>query len=211
LIVGTGSVFRNEEASLNPADDAMRDQMKPPRVLAVSAIAVAILVSGVWSPASARPWRRTDRAAAQDYLLIEDQRAANDIVLIWWLAPPMLPEAAAVAGKILDQYFVLGVVHGHVAADGRMTFDATDAPPTAMGSDGQPMKLIAKADMSPGIVALTAGLQASLGQALGPMGNGIQWNTFSGQVRACSKGRASVSFAGETYTYDTPVPGCSAN
>jgi len=169
---------------------------------------VALSVSTVaMSPALARPWKPTGKALAQDYLMINDTRPGNEIVLLWWIAPPLLDENARVAAQLLDQYFLLGVVHGRVDAGGAIRFDTVE-PPKVAGSDGKPMKLVANDAMPPTVAGIMSALQTSLGQAIGAMGKGIQWTTFSGQAQACGKGTVSVSYAGETYTYDTPIPGC---
>jgi len=51
-------------------------------------------------------------------------------------------------------------------------------------------------------------LQAVLPKAFGPMGQGFRWFVFAGgAVHACEAG-LSVAYDGETYTYETPIPGC---
>ena len=65
--------------------------------------------------------------------------------------------------------------------------------------------------MPPAMVGVLATMQSTFARALGPFGQGVHWYAFdSGSVRACEKGGISVQFAGEKYTYDTPVPGCAA-
>ena len=52
-------------------------------------------------------------------------------------------------------------------------------------------------------------LQALARQSLGPLGTGVRWFAFEGSmIHSCTPGKLSVPFAGETYTYDTPIPGC---
>jgi hypothetical protein len=45
-------------------------------------------------------------------------------------------------------------------------------------------------------------------QTIGQMGQGMHFFAFEGGVHACEKGQLSIPFAGETYIYDTPIPGC---
>jgi len=55
-------------------------------------------------------------------------------------------------------------------------------------------------------------LQGVLKKMIGPMGEGIHWFVFeAGAVHSCEKGGLVIAYDGETYTYDTPVPGCPAN
>jgi hypothetical protein len=142
-----------------------------------------------------------------NYLQIVDSRDGRDVIMIWWLAPPMFDETARTSLLVLDQYFVVGFVHGQVNTGGTITYDSSDAP-VVTGNDGVPMKLLTSDAIPPTVTGLLAGVQASLGQSIGALGKGIQWDTFTGPARACSKGNISIAYAGETYTYDTPIPGC---
>jgi len=52
-------------------------------------------------------------------------------------------------------------------------------------------------------------VQAILQKSIGPMGQGFRWFVFEGgAVHACETGGLSVAYDGETYTYETPIPGC---
>ena len=50
-------------------------------------------------------------------------------------------------------------------------------------------------------------------QSLGAVGAGFRWFVFDGaSVKSCTPGSGfSVQLANETYTYDTPIPGCPKN
>ncbi len=78
---------------------------------------------------------------------------------------------------------------------------------------GNALKQIADSDLPPVMTNMLASVEGMLHQALGPMGEGIHWLVFDsgGTVRSCAKGGLSVQYAGETYTYQTPIPGCPAN
>jgi hypothetical protein len=65
--------------------------------------------------------------------------------------------------------------------------------------------------LSPVIVGALAIQAAGLRQSLGAMGKAMKTFVFdAGAVHSCESGRLSVLFAGETYTWDTPFPGCDA-
>jgi hypothetical protein len=162
---------------------------------------------GALSPASARPWKPTPTALAQDYLLIVDQRSDRDIAMVLWLAAPMVANSREVA-EILDKYAVVGVLHAHFASDGTAKFDDFDSL-HAQDGEGRSLKLL-RGDAVPPIVAgVVSTVGAAMQQTLGPMGHGLHWFIFAGgAVHACGKGQLAVLFAGETYTYKSPVPGC---
>jgi len=53
-------------------------------------------------------------------------------------------------------------------------------------------------------------LQGLARQNLGPVGQGMRWFVFDGSmIHSCQPGKLSVPYGGETYTYDTPIPGCA--
>lgn len=162
------------------------------------------------SSVPARSWKPTPSALAQDYSIILDNRGkqsdgSSELVIVFWLAPPMVPPEAQSA---LDKYILIGIAHAHLAVGGSLTFDKVDGL-QANGGDGKPLTLLGANEMPPTIARMTDGATALIGQSLGAFGHGVQWFVFDGgSVRACGKGRLSVPFAGETYTYDTPIPGC---
>jgi hypothetical protein len=52
-------------------------------------------------------------------------------------------------------------------------------------------------------------VEASFRQSSGRLGDGTRFFIFdAGTVRACEKGKISVPYEGETYTWETPFPGC---
>jgi hypothetical protein len=66
--------------------------------------------------------------------------------------------------------------------------------------------------LPPASIGLLATFEAGYRQGLGPRGNGVRFFLFdAGAVRACEKGVISVPFDGETYTWETPFPGCSGD
>jgi hypothetical protein len=104
---------------------------------------------------------------------------------------------------------VVSVVHFHInPPGGTISFDDIDTLEARDGS-GQPLVLVARSQLPPAVIGILAGVEAGARQSLGRLGDGNKIFTFdAGTVRACEKGGISIPFAGETYTWDTPFPGC---
>ena len=180
------------------------------RIGALAALAVALGLAAGATPAQARPWKPTASALALDYAQILDRRSAHDLVMLMWLAPPSLEHASVEGHELLDKYVVLGLVHGHLLVGGSMSFDPIDHVEASDG-EGKRLELLTGDAIPPLGQGALAALQAMLKKAMGPMGQGIQWFVFEGgAVRACDTGGLSVAYDGETYTYQTPIPGCPA-
>ena len=170
------------------------------------AIPLAISLSTV-GPSHARAWPR-GAPSASDYLLINDNRGNGEVVLVYWIAPPMMPAASQAARDLLDKYIVIGIVHAHGTKEGSFTFDR---PSTleARGAQDEPLQSLDMDTMPPAVVGTLAVLKSTFTRSLGAFGQGMQWFVFGGgSVHACSKGGMAVLFADEKYTYVTPVPGC---
>jgi hypothetical protein len=174
-----------------------------------SAMFAVLAAVGLTSTTSdARPWRQQPRDLAIDYSQIIDNRSLEEVVVIWWLIPQLVGDAAPAAAEMLDDYVIIGVVHGHVLSGGSMSFDDVPAL-TASDAGGVPLTPLRDDDMPPAMTGALAGIRASVRQSLGQMGQGMHFFAFEAQtVHACSQGGLAVPFADETYTYDTPIPGC---
>jgi hypothetical protein len=178
------------------------------RVSMLAAFAVAVWAASGAAPAQSRPWK--PNALALDYSQILDQRGTHDSILIWWLAPPFMEHASVEAQELLDKYVVLGIVHTHVLVGGTMSFDPIESIEASDGS-GSPLTRLTGDDIPPLAQGTLTTLQAMLQKAIGPMGQGFRWFVFEGgAVHACEAGGLSVAYDGETYTYETPIPGCPA-
>jgi hypothetical protein len=155
-----------------------------------------------------RPWPRNAPNAA-DYLIINDNRGGGDIVLVLWLASPLIPPSGQQAARdLLDKYVVIGVVHAHTSKEATFTFDRAGTPEVT-GAKNERLQLLDLDTMSPAIVGTLATVKAAFGHSLGEFGKGIQWFVFAnGSVTPCVKGAMAVQFENENYTYVTPVPGC---
>ncbi len=177
------------------------------------ASAVLVMVLGLAAgPAAARQWQATPTALATEYIGIIDQRSANEIVIVMWMAPEIVEDTAenAAARKILSDYVVIGVVRATISNQGVFTY----APPSEVlvsVQGGAARGPLADDAMAPVTVAVLAAMQSMMEQALGPMGEGMQWFAFDGDgIESCGKGEFWVAYAGENYNYETPIPGCPA-
>jgi hypothetical protein len=170
------------------------------------ACTLAVLLSTV-CPSHSRAWPRGGPTAS-DYLLINDNRGGGEVVLVYWIASPMMPAASQAARDLLDKYIVIGVVHARGNKEGNFTFDQ---PRTleARGAQDEPLQSLDMNTMPPAVVGTLAALKSTFSRSLGAFGQGMQWFVFdSGSVHSCLKGGMAVLFADEKYTYVTPVPGC---
>lgn len=186
---------------------------RPRARMSVALIFVAAAASCLGASTWARPWKPTPAALAQNYTIILDNRGKHDpsgeleMVLLLWFVPQLSPESPPTQA-LLDKYVFIGISHAYIPVGGNMRYEAIDALEARDGDD-KPLTLLTGNQLPPAMVGLRATADAFFRQSLGPMGQGVHWFVFDGgAVHACGKGRLSVPFAGETYTYDTPIPGC---
>lgn len=172
-----------------------------------SALACVLFAS---SPAGARPWKTTPQGLAQDYAQILDIRDQGEVVMVVWMSPPMLG-APPQAQQLLDKYIVIGVVHGRMGPGGSMLFDVIDTL-EAKDGNGTALKLLEGDKQPDDISQFVLAMGGTMKQAIGAMGQGMRFFVFeNGGVHSCAKGKLAIPYAGEVYTYDTPIPGCPAN
>jgi len=170
------------------------------------ACALAVLLLTV-CPSHSRAWPRGGPSAS-DYLLINDNRGGGEVVLVYWIAPPMMPATSQASRDLLDKYIVIGVVHAHGTKEGSFTFDRP-ATLEVLGAQDEPLQSFDMNAVPPAVVGTLAVLKSTFSRSLGAFGQGMQWFVFdSGSVHSCLKGGMAVLFADEKYTYVTPVPGC---
>ena len=151
-------------------------------------------------------WKPSARAVAQDYAQIIDDRSNGDIIIVWWLVPQMFDKKAA--QDIMSKNAIFGVLKAHISSDVTFSFAEVDHLEVKR-SDGTSLTPLSGDQIPPTVAGTLATIEAGLRQGLGAMGRGIHWFVFDGtDVDSCAKGGLSVPFAGEVYTYETPVPGC---
>jgi hypothetical protein len=176
-------------------------------------ILVAAMLScvGFYSSASSRPWKPTPSQIASDYASINHNRGNGDFVSIGWWAPPTgMPGSQLVA--LFEKYVLISVTHSHIdfkqPAAG-ISFDDIKLL-EILDESGNALTSVPEGALTPASIGLLATFEAGYRQGLGPRGKGTKFFLFdTGAVRACEKGGISVAFDGETYTWETPFPGCS--
>jgi hypothetical protein len=170
-----------------------------------AAMAALLLLSG---PVTARPWKPKDTVLAQEYSVITDTRPNHDLIEVFWMTWPMGTDQSPMLQQLLDKYVILGVAHGQLDPGGKMIF-SLDESVQAIGLSGTQLKALDETGYPPMVAGMVATLGGFVRQSLGAMGQGTKFYVFdSAGVRACEKGQLSVVYAGETYTYETPIPGC---
>jgi len=175
-----------------------------------SAAAVLALVSLTMTPGLGRQWNPDARGAALDYTQIVHAKAPGEVVVVWWVTPQAFPPGVTdpVIQDVLSRYVVLGIAHGRTGTTGQMSFDQI-ADLRIADSTARSLAALPSNAMPPEVAQTIGGLQALGRQSLGPIGQGLRWFVFDGStIHSCAAGKFSVPLEGETYTYDTPIPGC---
>ena len=132
-------------------------------------------------------------------------------MLLWWVVPEIfVPNANNMSMlNVLSHYVILGVAQGRPGPNGAVAFENVPPLPIAdqMSSNYLPIQDNAlPAEVSQAIANLRALATQS---QLGPIAQGMHWFVYQADtIHSCAPGRLSVSLADETYTYDTPIPGC---
>jgi hypothetical protein len=161
----------------------------------------------------ARKWRVRLHDLASEYSQIIDQRPGNEVVVVYWIAPETMDANMAnveAVKAMLREHMLVGIVHGSAAQAGRLDFRVPENPVLEDG-ERQQRQPLAKENWPPMITAYSALLQKFLSQSLGQLGGGFHWFVFDGKgIDSCGKGSFWIQYAGERYSYVTPIPGCSA-
>lgn len=182
-----------------------------PRSFALTAIAALVFlglhVVGA-QYAQARAWGTNPQAQAVDYSEITDARPNGHTRILFWLSAPTVPPANAAARQIFDRYVIIAAAESVLRADGTTDFLPVGSL-QAWGADHKHLTELHEGDLPPTMQGMITGLRAASEQSLGVAGSGLHWFTFAaGSVKACDEGQLSVRFDGDTYVYDTPIPGC---
>jgi hypothetical protein len=176
-------------------------------------VAATLLGMGV-TTGSARIWKPSPEKVARDYATINDVRPTGDLVLLMWFVPGMIqPDAAGAAAvkAILQKYVVLVAAHGTLdKTTVSYSFEDIDHL-QATDQNQQPLAPISRNDLPPATIAVLSALEAMFRQTAGAMGKGMKVFVFdAGAVNSCTHGELTVPLAGETYTWETPIPACPA-
>lgn len=158
--------------------------------------------------ASSRNWNETPQQAANEYGYISDRRGNHEYVTIKWVAAPIFNKESPTY-SLLEQYVVISVVHAHYQPNGTASFDNVSTL-EARGADGKLLTLIPKDALPPAAASLITYWETQARQSQGQVGSGTRFFVFdAGTVRACEKGKLFIPLDGETYTWNTPFPGCA--
>jgi hypothetical protein len=173
-----------------------------------SSLAVLTLLT----PAMARQWNPDSRGAAVDYTQILHTKGPGQVVFVWWVVPETFAGAPNAQGiqDALSRYVVVGIGDGRAAGPGApMTFTPVQDLKIADAAAHQLSPLAANAT-PPEMAQTITTLQGLARQNLGPVGQGMRWFVFDGStIHSCQPGKMSVPYGGETYVFDTPIPGCA--
>ncbi|HEY2533481.1 MAG TPA: hypothetical protein VGJ20_37050 [Xanthobacteraceae bacterium] len=177
------------------------------------ALAAVLLACAASAPAWPRIWKGSPRELARDYVTISDARANGEFVMLMWFVPAIVADAPGVATikPLLNKYLIMSVIHAELdRTTGRFSFEDISTL-EAKDQSGKPLTLIARSDLPPTVTAILALLETMFRQSAGAMGGGTRVFVFDpGGVNSCRPGGLAVLLAGETYTWQTPIPGCSA-
>ena len=167
----------------------------------VPALAFVLLVT----PAMARLWKPTPDQLAADYVSITHNKGTEGRVLLSWMASPVITSPAL--KPILDKYVVLSIVHTRQAVAGPVTWDDIQGVQVSDGN-GQALKEVAADAMPPTLVGMIAASDATIRQNTQGKGK-VYWGVWeAGSIAACQKGKLVVTYNGEAYSFDTPLPSC---
>jgi hypothetical protein len=167
---------------------------------------------GLPPSASSRPWKPTPSQIAADYASINHNRGNGDVVTIgWWSSPTATPGSQL--ASVFERYVLISITHSYLnlrePATG-LRFDDVGKL-EARDESGNPLVPFDQDVLPPASIGVLATFEAGYRQGLGPRGKGTRFFLFAaGAVHACEKGGISVPYDGETYTWETPFPGCPA-
>jgi len=169
---------------------------------ALVSVLLAVLLA---TPAAARLWKPTPEQVTADYVTITHNKGTEGRVILGWMTAQMVPALAL--KQILEKYVVISIMHTRQAPGGPVTWDDILGVQLSDGN-GQPLKEVQADAIPPPLVGLIAASDATMRQ--NSLGKGkVTWSVWeAGSIAACQKGKLVVSYDGEAYSFDTPLPGC---
>ena len=171
---------------------------------------VSLAVLALLSTASARQWNPDSRGSALDYTQILHAKTGGEIVVVWWVVPEAFPgdSNTQVLKDVLGRYVVIGVANGRPTPNGAMGFSPI-LDLKVSDESGRQLSPLPSNITPPELSQAMGAVQGIARQSLGAIGQGMRFFTFDGStIHSCMAGKLTVPFGGETYTYDTPIPGC---
>jgi len=175
----------------------------------LASVAVIALLGGV---ADARQWEPAPQMAALDYSQISHIKPNGQVAFLWWIVPEIFmsnPNNQSLL-NVLSHYVVLGVVQGRPNPNGGLAFDPV--PTLQITDQASHSYSPLPENMLPADVnqALTAVQNLSRQTPVAPLTQGMHWFVYQADtIHSCTAGRMSVALAGETYSFETPIPGCA--
>jgi hypothetical protein len=185
--------------------------MPPTFTFSCRAALLSLALFALLLPASARQWNPDARGAALDYTQILHAKSNGQVVVVWWVVPETFASDAnsQILKDVLSRYVVIGLADGRTTAPGGGMSFTNIADLRVADQTGRSIAALTPNTMPPEVVQATASLQALARQSLGPIGQGMRWFVFDGStIHSCTPGKLSVPYGGETYVFDTPIPGC---
>jgi hypothetical protein len=172
------------------------------------ALVLGLVLAAVLSPASARLWKPTPAQLALDYVTITHNKGTDGRVVVGWMASPTM--TSPTMKPLLDKYVVISIIHSRSQPGGLTSYDDVQGVQVTDGG-GQPLKELTGDTIPPALVGIIAGAGASIRQSTQGKGK-MYWGIYeAGSVNACQSGKLQITYDGETYSYDTPLPGCDRN
>ncbi|HEX5282365.1 MAG TPA: hypothetical protein VFW28_19965 [Micropepsaceae bacterium] len=149
--------------------------------------------------------------AALDYSQISHIKPNGQVVMLWWIVPEIfMPNANNQSLlNVLSHYVVLGVVQGRPGPNGALAFDPI--PPLQITDQASQIYSPIPDNMLPADVSQALATVENLARQtpVAPLAQGMHWSVYQADtIHSCGQGRMSVALAGETYIFDTPIPGC---
>jgi hypothetical protein len=167
------------------------------------------LLAAIAPPAFCRQWKPSAAALAVDYTQIQDNRGKGETVEVFWIVPQWVH--SALIQQLLDRDVVITVSHSKPSIGGGFTFADVDTLLVYADGDAKPLTRLTGDSIPPALAGFLATFGGTMRRSLGAAGEGTHIFVFAGgSVHACDRGGLSVPFAGETYTFKTPIPGCAA-
>ena len=173
------------------------------------AMTFGLMLSLLAAPLSARQWKPNPQQLALDYAIIVHVKP-NDggRVTLQWVASSTNP--SPMMQQLLDKYVVISIIHTRTAPGGMAVWDDVQGV-TVTDGDGNALKEVPQDAIPPALVGMFASADAMMRQSTQGKAK-ARWGVYeTGNVHACIKGKLLVSYDGETYAWDTPMPGCPKN